>query len=85
MQFLFVRKQAECIEETDKAEIMVAMKMGNKDVRDLSSPDLVLDHLDLCTLTTINKVIIAIMRHNLACRVTVKSRYGRVVSQYRYR
>ena len=64
---------------------MIAVKMGNEDMRDLAPPDLVLDHLDLGALTAIHQVIISVVRNHLAGGMTVESRYGGVVSQYGYR
>lgn len=64
---------------------MIAVKMGYEDMRDLSPPDLVLDHLDLGAFAAIDQVIIPVVRNHLAGRMTVESRYGGVVSQYGYR
>ena len=49
--------------------------MGNENMRDLTSPDLVLDHLYLRALAAIYQEIIAVVRHHLAGGVAVKSRY----------
>src|SRR5437868_6065783 len=80
MHFLPVREQAKRIDQANESEIMITMKVRNKDVRYLPSTHLVFDHLDLGAFTTIYKVIITIMRYHLACRVTVKSRYCGVVA-----
>jgi hypothetical protein len=80
-----MREQSKCIEQAYQAEIMITMKMGYEDVRDPAPPDLVFDHLDLGAFTAINQVIIPVMRNHLAGWMTVKSRYGGVVSQYGYR
>jgi hypothetical protein len=45
-------------------------------MRDLTTTDLVFYHLYLCSLATVNQVIGAIKRYNLARRVAVKCRYG---------
>jgi hypothetical protein len=55
---------------------MISMQMRNEDVGDLTTPDLVIDHLNLCAFTAINEIVIAIKRYYLAGRMPVKCRYG---------
>lgn len=60
------------------------MKMRNKYVGDLAAPDLVIDHLYLCTLATIHQEIVSIHCHHLAGRMAVKSWYCRIISKDSY-
>ena len=49
--------------------------MRDKNMRDLASPDLVVDHLDLCAFTTIYQVIVTIVGNHLAGRMAIEGRY----------
>jgi hypothetical protein len=75
MYFLFMRKHTKCVQQSHQAKIMIAMKMGNKNMGDLSSPDLVFDHLDLRSFPAINQVVGAIVRYNLAGGMAIERRY----------
>ena len=81
MQVLLMTKQAETCDEAHQSEIVIAVKMGNKNMGDLTAADLVFYHLYLRAFTTINQIIIAIKRYYLAGRVTIKCRYRRVISE----
>jgi hypothetical protein len=54
-------------------------------MRDLTPAYFVFDHLYLCALAAIYQVIASIMRYDLACGMTIKSRYSRVIPEYGYR
>jgi hypothetical protein len=58
--------------------------MGDEDVRDLASPDLVPDHLYLRPFAAVNKKKIAIHCDDLAGWMPIKSRNCRIVSQDGY-
>ena len=58
--------------------------MRNEDVGDPASPDLVLHHLNLCSLSAVNQKKLSIHCHYLAGWVTVKCRDGRVISKDSY-
>ena len=60
------------------------MKMGNKNMGDLSAPDLVIDHLNLGAFSTIHKKVLTIQRYYLAGRMPVESRYSRIISKNCY-
>ena len=63
---------------------MIAVKMGDEDMGDLASADLVIDHLDLRALSAINQVVRPVKGHHLARRVSSEGRNCRVISKDRY-
>jgi hypothetical protein len=59
---------------------MIAVKVGDEDMRDLTPADLVLDHLYLRAFAAIHQVIDAILCHHLAGRMPVECGYCRVIA-----
>ena len=55
--------------------------MGNEDVIDLASPDLVFGHLHLCAFSAIHQEHMFIHCYNLGSRVPVERRQRRIISQ----
>jgi len=84
MHLLLVIQQAERIDQPDQAKIMIAMKVGNKNMGDLAPPDLIIDQLYLRALTAVYQVVAAIQGHYLAGGMAVKGRYCRIISEDRY-
>ena len=85
MKLLLMPKQAERIDESYQSEIMITMEMGNKNMGDLASSDLEIDHLDLCAFPAIHQVIIPIKRNHLAGGMAIECRNCRVISKDSYR
>ena len=83
MEILLVAQQAQGIDQSHQAEIMVAVEMGNEYMGDLASPHLVIDQLYLRSLAAVHQVVIPIISHYLAGRMPVKGRNRRIISKYR--
>jgi hypothetical protein len=81
VKVLLPAEKAEAIDEADKTEVMIAMKMRDKNMRDLAAPYSVIDHLYLRAFATVYEKIIAVHRHYLAGGVPVKSGHSRVISK----
>ena len=78
-------EQGKGIQQPYQTEIMVAMKMRDENVRNLSTPYFVFDHLYLRSFAAIDQIIIPVMGYDLAGWVAVKCRNGRIISQDSYR
>jgi len=72
-------------DQPDEAEIVVPVKVGNENMIDPASANLVFIHLGLGSFTTVHEEKMIIQGDNLGSRVPVESRNGRIVSKYGYR
>jgi hypothetical protein len=81
VKVLLVTEKTKAVDQSDKTEIMIAMKMRNENMGDPASPDLVTDHLYLCAFAAIDKKKIIVHRHNLAGGVAIKCGYCRVIAE----
>ncbi len=55
MEITFPAKQMQAGNKANKAKIMVAMQMGNKNIIDLLKPYTVFSELNLCSFSTIKQ------------------------------
>ena len=83
MQLLLMTQQIKRVDKPNQSEIMIAVKVRNKNMRYTAAADLVIDHLYLRALAAIHQEIVSIQRNHLAGRVTVKSRNSRIISEDR--
>jgi hypothetical protein len=74
VQVVLTAQQAHAGDKTDKAEIVVAMQVGDKNMVDTATADAVFGHLHLGALAAIDQEQVLVEGHHLGCRVTVKSR-----------
>ena len=81
MEILLVAEQAETIDKTDQPEIMIAVKMRDKNMGYFTAPDFIIDHLNLRAFAAVYKEIMPVHCHYLAGRMPVKSGYSRVISK----
>ena len=70
--------------QPNQPEIMVPMQVGNKNMVDPATADLVFVHLRLGAFTAIDEEKMVIQGDHLGGRMPVKSRYGRIISKYGY-
>lgn len=73
-------EEAKRIDKPNETKIMVAMQVRNENMRDLTAAYFVIDKLDLGSFSAINKVIVAVKGYYLACGMTVKCRYCRIIA-----
>ena len=81
MQFLLPTQQTERIYQADQPEIMVAVQVRDEDMGYAAATDLIIDHLYLGAFTTINQEIETTQGYDLAGGMTIKCRYGGVISK----
>lgn len=81
MQVLLMAEQTKTIDETNKSEIMIAVQVRNKNMRNLTPADFVIDHLNLRAFATINQIIVTVNSNYLTGRMPVKCRNSRVIAQ----
>jgi hypothetical protein len=81
MEYLLVPEQAESVDKTRQPEIMITMQVRDKNMGDLTAPDLIIDKLNLCAFPAVNKIISAVIGNYLAGRMPVKCRYCRIIAQ----
>jgi hypothetical protein len=80
MKLLQVVQKAEGIDKAHESEVMIAMQVRNKHMRNAAAPDFILDHLDLCAFAAIYQVAGAVVRYHLAGRMAVECRHCRIIS-----
>jgi hypothetical protein len=80
MKRLQMVQKAECIDKAYESEIMIAMQVRNKHVRNAAAPDLVFDHLYLRAFAAIYQVTGAVVRYQLARGVSVECGHCRIIS-----
>src|SRR5450755_4582578 len=85
IQLLVTTQEAHAGYESDQAEIMVPMQVGDKYMIDPASPDFVLIHLCLGTLPAIHEEKVIVKGDHLGRRMPVECRNSRVISKYGYR
>ena len=57
------------------------MEVGNENMRNAAATDFIIDHLYLGAFTTINQEIETTQGYDLAGGMTIKCRYGGVISK----
>ncbi len=81
MQVLQTAEKTETIDKTNQPEIMITVKVRDKNMRYFTAPDFIIDHLNLRAFAAVYKEIMSVHCHYLAGRVPVKSGYSRVISE----
>lgn len=74
MHVLCASQQAHRGEQTDEAEVMVAVEMGDEDMVDLAASDLVAGHLHLGAFAAIHEEYLVFHGDNLCRGMTIESR-----------
>lgn len=80
VQILGSAEQPHTGEEADEPEIMVTMKMGDKNVIDLAAADLVFGHLHLGTFAAVDQKDLVFHGDNLGRGMTVKGGQSGVIT-----
>ena len=74
MQILVSSQQSHTGDEPDQTKIMVSVQVGNENVINAASADLVFVHLGLGTLTTVHQEQMVVQGDDLGRRMTIESR-----------
>src|ERR1700761_4728503 len=80
MKILRTSQQTHAGQQPDQPEVMIAVKVGNEDIIDLTTADLVFGHLHLGALATVDQEDLVLHSDHLGSRMTIKSREGGIVA-----